>query len=65
MKKEFKVISSVDKFEIHGVLWEAKEPLAVMIIVHGFGEHSGRYENMAKHIIKNNIKLTFFNITFD
>ena len=55
MKKEFKVISGNDKFEIHGVLWEAKEPSAVMIIVHGFGEHSGRYENMAKHIIKNNI----------
>ena len=57
MKKEFKVISGNDKFEIHGVLWKAKEPSAVMIIVHGFGEHSGRYENMAKHIIKNKVNI--------
>ena len=62
MKKEFKVISGNDKFEIHGVLWEAKEPSAVMIIVHGFGEHSGRYENMAKHIIKNNISVVTFDL---
>ena len=61
MKKEFNIISSTDNFEINGEIWQAKDPLAVMIIIHGFGEHSGRYENMAKHITKNNISV----ITFD
>ena len=33
--------------------WESKNPQAVMVVVHGFGEHSGRYEEMASMLTEN------------
>lgn len=29
--------------------WRVEEPKAIMILVHGFGEHSDRYDEVAKH----------------
>ena len=29
--------------------WQQKNPSAILVIAHGFGEHSGRYIEMAKH----------------
>ena len=29
--------------------WQVKNPSAILVIAHGFGEHSGRYLDMAKH----------------
>jgi len=30
------------KLELNGFLWETKNPSAVILIIHGFGEHAGR-----------------------
>jgi len=32
--------------------WQADEPKAVLVIVHGFGEHSGRYKNVVNKVIQ-------------
>ena len=31
-------------------LWEAEEPVAIVVIVHGLGDHSGRYELVAQSL---------------
>jgi alpha-beta hydrolase superfamily lysophospholipase len=37
----------VNDFKIYWQAWRpAKEPVAVLLIAHGFGEHSGRYQNV-------------------
>ena len=35
--------------------WPAKDPVAAVSLVHGFGEHCGRYEKLAQHLVANNI----------
>jgi alpha-beta hydrolase superfamily lysophospholipase len=49
---------SESKFEGHGKLqllfqkWQPEtETRAVFAIVHGFGEHSGRYTNVVNHLV--------------
>lgn len=37
--------------------WAAPMPRAALSLVHGFGEHSGRYEHMAAHLNKNGISV--------
>lgn len=38
---------SADGTTLFGYIWPCKTPRAVMALVHGFGEHSGRYKHMA------------------
>jgi alpha-beta hydrolase superfamily lysophospholipase len=35
--------------KIYYQYWQVKNPKAILVIAHGFGEHSGRYLDMAKH----------------
>lgn len=41
---------SADGTELSGHHWAAKTPKAVMALVHGFGEHCGRYAHMAEYL---------------
>jgi alpha-beta hydrolase superfamily lysophospholipase len=41
---------SADGTALFGYHWPAKNPKAVMSLVHGFGEHSGRYRPMAAYL---------------
>lgn len=50
MKADFLVQSQADSLPLFGRHWPAQTPRAVLSLVHGFGEHSGRYEAMAKHL---------------
>ena len=43
-------IASDDGVELFGRHWAATAPKAVMALVHGYGEHCGRYEHMAAHL---------------
>ena len=44
--------SGVDGLALHHQSWEPDTaPRAVVAIVHGFGEHSGRYQNMVRHLV--------------
>ncbi|MEP3889246.1 MAG: lysophospholipase [Hellea sp.] len=42
--------SQHDGLLLKGFHWDAENPIAVMSIVHGFGEHCGRYSDMAAHL---------------
>ena len=39
--------------QFYGQAWRAEKPRAALCIVHGFGEHSGRYEDAAKFFVEN------------
>ena len=47
--------SSKDGTKLAGRHWPKERATAVMALVHGFGEHSGRYGQMAAHLNKNGI----------
>jgi len=40
-----------------GYHWEAKAAVAVLCIIHGLGEHGGRYDQLAKEFVKCNISV--------
>lgn len=42
------ILSSLDNIEIMGYEWDIQEPQQVLCIIHGIGEHAGRYDRMAK-----------------
>ena len=46
----FETKNSSDSTILRGQVWEAETPKAVMSLVHGFGEHSGRYADMASYL---------------
>lgn len=43
-------LTSKDGTELFGRHWAVKTPKAVMALVHGFGEHCGRYDHMATYL---------------
>jgi len=57
MQADFLVQSQADSLTLFGRHWPAENPRAVMSLVHGFGEHVGRYEHMARHLNKAGISV--------
>ncbi len=50
-------IASADGCRLQGRMWAAVNPVAVVNLVHGLGEHCGRYAHMAKFLNGRNISL--------
>ncbi|PQJ77083.1 alpha/beta hydrolase [Polaribacter glomeratus] len=46
--------------EFYGQVWEAKSTKAVIVLVHGMGEHSGRYTHVAKKLTENEYSVVAF-----
>ena len=46
----FETTNAADGTILRGQVWAAKNPKAVMNLVHGFGEHSGRYADMSRYL---------------
>ena len=46
MVEELNLINPVNGQARHAIYQFAKKPRAAMVIIHGFGEHCGRYEHM-------------------
>ena len=42
---------------LSGIYWQAENPIATTILVHGFGEHISRYEHVAQQFVKENISV--------
>jgi alpha-beta hydrolase superfamily lysophospholipase len=40
-----------DGFEIHAQTWAADQPRAHLVLVHGLGEHCGRYQNYVEYFV--------------
>jgi len=53
----FETKNAADGTILRGQVWAAKNPKGVMSLVHGFGEHSGRYANMAAYLNSKNISV--------
>ena len=47
---DIEIASKHDGLLLKGFHWAADKPTAVISLVHGFGEHCGRYTNMAAHL---------------
>ncbi len=50
-------VQSADGTKLSGYIWGCGVPRAVMSLVHGFGEHSGRYAHMAAALNAKNISV--------
>ncbi|HPR23659.1 MAG TPA: lysophospholipase [Bacillota bacterium] len=55
MFENFPIKGSGEKDRITGYLWAKEEPDYVICIIHGIGEHAGRYDRMNKFLSEANI----------
>lgn len=46
----FEIKSLSDRLILQGYHWAAEQPVAAMSLVHGFGEHAGRYLELVQHL---------------
>ena len=56
--KEFNF--NIYKTDFYGQIWEAANTKAVVVLVHGMGEHSGRYKHVAKKLTNNDYSVVAF-----
>lgn len=56
--KEFNF--NIYKTDFYGQVWQAKTTKAVVVLVHGMGEHSGRYNHVAKQMTENSFSVVAF-----
>lgn len=60
IKEQYSIFSSKST-QLFSVCWHTeKTPDAILFIVHGLGEHHGRYEEMAEHFVDNGIAVFAF-----
>lgn len=53
MAQEFKILDPYDN-ELHTYLWKPKgrkKPIGVVQLIHGAGEHTGRYDHFAQYLV--------------
>ncbi len=50
------LLASAEK-KLSGIYWQAENPIATIILVHGFGEHISRYEHVAQQFVRENISV--------
>src|SRR3990167_361660 len=60
-RREEKLLSSDNK-ELFARYWEAEKPKYNLIIIHGFAEHSGRYDQFASDLTKDGISSFSFDL---
>ncbi|OFX51413.1 MAG: hypothetical protein A2046_04420 [Bacteroidetes bacterium GWA2_30_7] len=51
MKTESYNILSVDGLKLHFIHWHLPNPKAILVLIHGIGEHSGRYNYLASRFV--------------
>ncbi len=62
MAKEQETIISQDGLRLQSTSWKPDDPEAVICLIHGFGEHIGRYEHVAQFLNENRIALVGMDI---
>ena len=55
--QNFEIKSFSDGLTLHGYRWSIASPVAAMSLVHGFGEHCGRYSELAEYLNGNGIEV--------
>lgn len=51
---------NIYKTDFYGQVWKATNTKAVVVLVHGMGEHSGRYNHVAKKLTENDFSVVAF-----
>jgi acylglycerol lipase len=51
------ILLASDDQKLSGFYWQAENPVATTILVHGFGEHISRYHHVAEGFLKANISV--------
>ena len=46
--------------DFYGQTWQSEQPKASVIIVHGMGEHSNRYQHLAEMLVAHNLTVTSY-----
>ena len=54
------VLTTPDKTQLYSRIYENEEAQGIIIIVHGFGEHSGRYEALIAHLLNKGYSVTTY-----
>ena len=63
MKNNEYTLQSKDNLSLYGQSWQPEtEPKAVVCLVHGLGEHSGRYTHVAEYLAKGGYALLAFDL---
>lgn len=57
--ESFDIIAK-DGTQLHAVSWNVEHPVGVICLVHGLGEHSGRYDHVAKFFNDNKMSVYAF-----
>jgi alpha-beta hydrolase superfamily lysophospholipase len=55
-------LKTLDGLTLHTHSWVVESPRAVICLVHGLGEHSGRYEHVARFFNENGISFAAFDL---
>ncbi len=51
------LLDTLDGKQLYGMSWTPPDPLAVVCLIHGIGEHIGRYQHLAHHFNESGIAL--------
>ncbi|MEQ6120808.1 lysophospholipase [Reichenbachiella sp. MALMAid0571] len=62
METDYFNLTAKDGAELKAIAWSSPDPKAVLCIVHGLGEHSGRYQHVAEFFVENNISVFAFDL---
>jgi alpha-beta hydrolase superfamily lysophospholipase len=54
------MVTTKDGLKLHTAEWRAKDPSALVFLVHGYAEHSKRYDHFASFLNQNNITLVAY-----
>lgn len=54
--------TSSDNLKLYAQYWEATQPKAIVVLVHGMGEHSNRYQHVAESFCKNQYSFFSFDL---
>ena len=55
-------IKGYRSLQLAGKIWNVKDPKAVLLIVHGLGEHCGRYSDMAEYFNSRGITVVSYDL---
>ena len=55
-------LQTSEGLDLFGQRWETKSPQAVVVIIHGFGEHIGRYEHVAQFLARHRLAVLGYDL---
>lgn len=60
MDARLQYLTTPDKIRLYYEFWVPDNPKAIVVFVHGLGDHMGAYAEFMKHLLKNNLGICFY-----